>query len=139
MSSHDRLKKGAGTEKEKEPVFEQTSVQESLLRQSAHDTDARAPLHLAADQLERFPELVYKRRGLIEAYIRALDGYSGIKVYPNVNDAKLCEGSTPAPWLACVELPPRHVHKRDVICQVCLATGTALARSTHEPRWRAAS
>lgn len=67
-------------------------------------------------QLERFPELVSKRKKLIDTYINAFDGFEGIKISPNDNDKKLREKSSPAPWLACVELPAKHADKRDFLC-----------------------
>ena len=37
-------------------------------------------------------------------------------MYPNAQDANLEKGSAPAPWLACVRLPPKHALLRDSIC-----------------------
>mmetsp|Transcript_98988 Transcript_98988/g.159615 ORF Transcript_98988/g.159615 Transcript_98988/m.159615 type:complete len:458 (+) Transcript_98988:1-1374(+) len=67
-------------------------------------------------QLERFPELVAKRKKLIDRYIKAFDGFEGIKISPNDKDTKLSVNSAPAPWLACVELPAQHADKRDFLC-----------------------
>jgi perosamine synthetase len=64
-------------------------------------------------QLERFDDLILKRKKIIEMYQEALNGFCGIRINPRFDDnVTLC------PWLASLYLSDSMSFCRDEICKI---------------------